>query len=414
LLEQKNLQGNNMSYINNGVFNHQKWQRDMLSEGPGNDPMLKSLRTRVPGEKFPDLNTWWEYEPEDIMTYVYWHQGQLPPTGPKFEKEWLSIVKQLHTKYPIPADVLPSVDLDKNAMDAIMHDVPRAENIDRATMTEALARGLKPLLMIGSKVGWNTMSEDALLDLSDKFEKIDDEDADSIASHLNMSIELRQDGDRGAATKMMKQFNKVCKDALRGKPIKSAFEGVSENTTEGPRYKKYVTKAFKDINDAMFNFRHAMGIKQLTNKDMKLKKKVDSLHQGIFDLQKEMKIKGLTEIESEDNTEFTVKLSHLLDKHVSKGGEIDESLPKFKTPYEAYSWIMNKRGEAMDIEMEMMETSKEIQMAYGEMEQDAEPGGGPKADRYGREIEALENQHKELRAEFNMVMAEIDEYDQNY
>ena len=29
-----------------------------------------------------------EYEPEDIMTYVYWHQGQLPPTGPKFEKEW--------------------------------------------------------------------------------------------------------------------------------------------------------------------------------------------------------------------------------------------------------------------------------------------------------------------------------------
>ena len=76
------------------------------------------------------------------------------------------------------------------------------------------------------------MSEDALLDLSDKFEKIDDEDADSIASHLNMSIELRQDGNRGAATKKMKQFNKACKDALKGKPIKSAFEGV-------------VTEAFK-------------------------------------------------------------------------------------------------------------------------------------------------------------------------
>ena len=92
----------------------------------------------------------------------------------------------------------------------------------------------------------------------------------------------------------------------------------------------------------------------------------------------------------------------------------EATLPKFKTPYEAYSWIMNKRGEAMDIETEMMETSKEIQMAYGEMEQDAEPGGGPIADRYGKEIEALENKHKDLRAEFNMVMAEIDEYDQNY
>ena len=93
---------------------------------------------------------------------------------------------------------------------------------------------------------------------------------------------------------------------------------------------------------------------------------------------------------------------------------VNEVLPKFKTPYEAYSWIMNKRGEAMDIETEMMETSKEIQMAYGEMEQDAEPGGGPIADRYGKEIEALENKHKDLRAEFDMVMAEIDEYDQNY
>ena len=101
---------------------------------------------------------------------------------------------------------------------------------DSSLLNEALARGLKPLLMLGSKVGWNTMSEDALLDLSDKFEKIDDEDADSIASHLNMSIELRQDGNRGAATKMMKQFNKACKDALKGKPIKSAFENVNEAT----------------------------------------------------------------------------------------------------------------------------------------------------------------------------------------
>jgi len=113
---------------------------------------------------------------------------------------------------------------------------------DSSLLIEALARGLKPLLMIGSKVGWNTMSEDALLDLSDKFEDIDDEQADDIASHLNMSIELRQDGDRGAATKMMKQFNKVCKDVLKGKPIKSAFEGKvrsnDSSLTEAPMDRK--------------------------------------------------------------------------------------------------------------------------------------------------------------------------------
>lgn len=65
---------------------------------------------------------------------------------------------------------------------------------------------------------------------------------------------------------------------------------------EDYKYKKQVAKAFKTINDAMFDFRHSMGLKQLTNKDMKLKKKVESLHAAIFDLQKEMRKDGLSEI----------------------------------------------------------------------------------------------------------------------
>ena len=101
-------------------------------------------------------------------------------------------------------------------------------------------------------------------------------------------------------------------------------------------------------------------------------------------------------------------------KDILKEIKMDEALPKFKSPLEAYKWIMNKRGEAMDIEQEMMETSQEIQQLYGEMEQEAEAGGGPIADRYGRDIEALEDRHKDLRAEFNMIMAEIDEYDQRH
>ena len=93
---------------------------------------------------------------------------------------------------------------------------------------------------------------------------------------------------------------------------------------------------------------------------------------------------------------------------------VNEALPKFKTPYEAYSWIMNKRGEAMDIETEMLNISGEIHDKYKDMEQEAEPAGGPIQARYAKEIEALELQHKNLRAQFAKVMAEIDEYDQNY
>ena len=99
-----------------------------INEAPISDPLLKSLRIQIPGEKFPELKTWWEYEPEDIMAYVYWHQGQLPPTGPKFEKEWQNIVKQLHRNYPIPASeldrVLPKMDLDDRTERAISVGAP--------------------------------------------------------------------------------------------------------------------------------------------------------------------------------------------------------------------------------------------------------------------------------------------------
>ena len=92
----------------------------------------------------------------------------------------------------------------------------------------------------------------------------------------------------------------------------------------------------------------------------------------------------------------------------------ETTIPKFKSPAEGLKWIMGKRGEAMDIEDEMRETSAEIQQLLGDMEQEAEPGGGPTADRYGRELEALEKQHKDLRAEYDHVMNAIDEFDQHY
>ena len=93
---------------------------------------------------------------------------------------------------------------------------------------------------------------------------------------------------------------------------------------------------------------------------------------------------------------------------------INEALPKFKTPFEAFSWIMGKREEAMDIETEMLQTTNDIIQTQQDMEQEAEPGGGPIADRYGKQLDKLQMEHEALRKQFNAVMAEIDEYDQNY
>ena len=95
-------------------------------------------------------------------------------------------------------------------------------------LTEKLARGLKPLLTIGTKIS-SKVGEDVLVKLSDKFDRIDDEQADDVASHLNMAIELMQDTSHSEARAWLKKFNNACKDALKGKSIKSAFEGVSES-----------------------------------------------------------------------------------------------------------------------------------------------------------------------------------------
>ena len=98
--------------------------------------------------------------------------------------------------------------------------------VNESSITEAkLTRGLKPLLTIGSTIN-KKAGEDALLDLSDKFDRIDDEYAGTIASWLDMAIELMQDGYSGDATKKLKQFNKACKDVLNGKEVGSAFEST--------------------------------------------------------------------------------------------------------------------------------------------------------------------------------------------
>ena len=110
-----------------------------------------------------------------------------------------------------------------------------------SVLNEKLARGLKPLLKLGSTITKKT-GEDALLDLSDKFDSIDDEYAGTIASHLDMAIELMQDGYAGDATKKLKQFNKACKDVLNGKDVGSAFEST---ITEGKFNKRSLMRAMK-------------------------------------------------------------------------------------------------------------------------------------------------------------------------
>ena len=113
-----------------GKFDSHKWIREFKSSeleavNSLNDPTLKKLRTLAPGTKFPPITTWWEAQPEDLMSAVYWSKGSLPPSDPKkFEKAYNDIVQQLHKMHPIPADVLPKLDLDDETERALSVDAP--------------------------------------------------------------------------------------------------------------------------------------------------------------------------------------------------------------------------------------------------------------------------------------------------
>ena len=64
---------------------------------------------------------------------------------------------------------------------------------------------------------------------------------------------------------------------------------------EDYKYKKYVKKAFDKIQDEMFAFRNAMGVKQSAQADSKIKKILEELHKKLIYLKETMKNKGLTE-----------------------------------------------------------------------------------------------------------------------
>ena len=317
-----------------------------------NDPILKKLRTLPKGNLLPPLNKWWEAQPEDLLSAIYWSKGQLPPREPaKFEKAYNDIVKQLHVKYPIPAELLDTIDVDDETERALSVDAP---DMMEAKMTPAKVQKAQRELV-------------ATIDLLKKnfpmYKKAKESGDDKkLAKHRDIAIKL---------TKKKKQLEKALDAALGG--------------------------LYQDAE---------LELKEAVYDDM-LKAVPDNYSYKNLAADVANIIKN--EYGSHNIKPFIQELSKML-----KEGKLTEALPKFKTPFEAYSWIMNKRGEAMDIETEMLNTSAEIQDKYKDMEQEAEPGGGPIQARYAKEIEALELQHKNLRTQFAKLMDEIDEYDQNY
>ena len=66
----------------------------------------------------------------------------------------------------------------------------------------------------------------------------------------------------------------------------------------------------------------------------------------------------------------------------------------------------------MDIEYGMKSLANQIALAYKDMEQEAEPEGGPIADKYAREIEKMEKKYKWYKKQFKSTQKQIDKLEQ--
>ena len=73
---------------------------------------------------------------------------------------------------------------------------------------------------------------------------------------------------------------------------------------------------------------------------------------------------------------------------------------------------MKLQDEIMDLEYDMKTITNDLKQLHIDMEQEAEPEGGPKATKYGREIEKLEKEYKQKKAQFKKLMAKLDKMEQ--
>ena len=199
-------------YSNNGGFDSSRWIRDFKNKSINenlNDPILKKLRTLPKGNLLPPLNTWWEAQPEDLLSAVYWSKGQLPPRDPKkFEQAYNDIVKQLHVKYPIPAEVLPKIDVDDETERALSVDAPgmNESTVKKYELGDSWSNDFDYIGML--KVGAQATVDMGLENLQKLYDSFEDVNYHTENQDLGNAIEWMEDPgqDANRAQEMVEEF----------------------------------------------------------------------------------------------------------------------------------------------------------------------------------------------------------------
>ena len=176
------------------------------------------------------------------------------------------------------------------------------------------------------------------------------------------------------------------------------------------KYKKYVTQAFDKISDAMFEFRNAMGVKQLGQADPKLKKRIELMQAEIFALRRDMKSGGLTEskLNEMDINDPVLVAMRAFKTQLKK----DKSTPPTK------KISMNKYYKLMDMESDLIDQMQDAAKELKQLDSDMNAEAGQKGDgwsdddanRYGGDLDKLQTKYEKLAKQKAKVKKAIMDY----
>ena len=76
--------------------------------------------------------------------------------------------------------------------------------------------------------------------------------------------------------------------------------------------------------------------------------------------------------------------------------------------WKRFDKLQNLRTTAIDIETDMKDIARVLKLVYKEMEQEAEPQGGPIADKYADQIHKLEKDYNKNKKLLKKYQREID------
>jgi len=104
------------------------------------------------------------------------------------------------------------------------------------------------------------------------------------------------------------------------------------------------------------------------------------------------------------NDPILMAMRHMKSQAMKKG---PAKKKKPRIPLQKYYKLMDVQSDIID---RLKDTAQEIQQVMRDMEQEAEPEGGPIADRYGKQLEKLEKKYTDLKSKQVVVNKKIENY----